>query len=151
MDGLTGLVSWNTVLTSIMSLIIRPIINTVSQFIDIILKVATAHYVVGYDDNGKPIYERIPEGSFGLAASQVSNGFAEFLTKINKGFNALDADVKESGALYAKTLKPIVKLVGQFVDIVMKVATGTYITGYDDNGNPEYKHLSTKEFGDAGT
>jgi hypothetical protein len=107
--------------------------------------------VTGYDDNGKPIYERIPEGSFGRAASQVSNGFAEFLTKINEGFNALDTDVKLFGALYAKTLKPIVKLVGQFVDIVMKVATGTYITGYDDNGKPEYQHLSAKEFGDAGT
>jgi hypothetical protein len=59
--------------------------------------------------------------------------------------------VKLFGALYARTLNPIIKLVGKFVDIVLKVATGTYIIGYDDNGKPEYKHLTAKEFGDAGT
>ena len=150
-DGFSSLSGLGTIFAAIAAKVIRPIINTVSKYVDIVLKVATGHYVIGYDDNGKPIYERIPDGAFLNAAISVNKGFSDFLTELNKGFNALGAEVKLFGWLYAKTLNPIIKLVGKFVDIVLKVATGTYIIGYDDNGKPEYKHLTAKEFGDAGT
>ena len=48
------------------------------------------------------------------------------------------------------TLYPIIRHVGKFVDIVLKVATSNYITGYDSNGKPEYTKLSAKDFSDAG-
>ncbi|MBO6271214.1 hypothetical protein J6O48_00380 [bacterium] len=48
------------------------------------------------------------------------------------------------------TMNPVIALVSKFVDIVMKVATGTYISGYDENGNAMYEHISATEFGDAG-
>ena len=150
-NGFRSLGFWNSVIATITSQVIKPIIDTISKYVDVVLKVATGHYVIGYDDNGRPIYERIPDGAFRSAAEAVNVSFAEFLEKLNEGFSKLGMGVKLFGALYAKTLNPIIKLVGKFVDIVLKVATGTYIIGYDDNGKPEYKHLTAKEFGDAGT
>ena len=150
-NGFRSLGFWNSVIATITSQVIKPIIDTISKYVDVVLKVATGHYVIGYDDNGRPIYERIPDGAFRSAAEAVNVSFAEFLEKLNEGFSKLGMGVKLFGALYARTLNPIIKLVGKFVDIVLKVATGTYIIGYDDNGKPEYKHLTAKEFGDAGT
>ena len=149
-DGFTSLSGLGIVFAAIAAKVIRPIIDTVSKYVDVVLKVATGHYVLGYDDNGKPIYERIPDGAFLIAALSVNKGFSDFLTELNKGFNNLGLEVKLFGALYARTLNPIIKMVGKFVDIVLKVATGTYITGYDDNGKPQYTHLTAQEFGDAG-
>lgn len=149
-DGFNSLSGFGSVVAAIVSQVIKPIIDTVSKYVDVVLKVATGHYIIGYDDNGNPIYERIPDGAFLSAALAVNKGFSDFLTELNKGFKALGTEVKLFGWLYAKTLDPIVKLVGKFVDVVLKVATSTYIIGYDDNGKPEYKHLTAQEFGAAG-
>lgn len=150
-DGFKSLSGLGTVFAAIAAKVIRPVIDTVSKYVDVVLNVATGHYVIGYDDNGKPIYERIPDGAFLIAALSVNKGFSDFLTELNKGFKNLGIEVKLFGALYAKTLNPIIKLVGKFVDIVLKVATGTYITGYDDNGKPQYTHLTAQDFSAAGT
>ena len=150
-DGFSSLGVIASVFASIAARVIRPIIDTISKYVDVVLKVATGHYVIGYDDNGKPIYERIPDGSFRSAAISVNKSFAEFLGELNNGFKSLGTEVKLFGWLYAKTLNPVIKLVGKFVDIVLKVATSNYIVGYDDNGKPEYKHLTAQEFGAAGT
>ena len=141
-DGFSSLGVIASVFASIAARVIRPIIDTISKYVDVVLKVATGHYVIGYDDNGKPIYERIPDGSFRSAAISVNKSFAEFLGELNNGFKSLGTEVKLFGWLYAKTLNPVIKLVGKFVDIVLKVATSNYIVGYDDNGKPEYKHLT---------
>ena len=150
-NGFNSLKGTDVIFSAIAAKVIRPVINTISKYIDVVLKVATGHYVIGYDDNGKPIYERIPDGAFLIAALSVNKGFSDFLTELNKGFNNLDGDVKRFGWLYAKTLTPVIGMVGKFVDIVLKVATSNYIVGYDDNGKPEYKHLTAQEFGAAGT
>jgi len=46
-------------------------------------------------------------------------------------------------------LNPIIDTVGKFVDVVMKLATGTYIIGYDNKKNPIYKKLTATKFSDA--
>mgnify|MGYP003521932481 FL=1 len=71
----------------IISMALRPILTTISDYIDIIMKVATMNYIAGYDDNGKPMYEHLPATVFADAASAVTKGFTEFLTGLSNGFS----------------------------------------------------------------
>ena len=135
----------------IISRAIRPVIDTISQFIDVIMKVATMNYIEGYDDNGKPIYKHLPADVFSAAAYAVTEKFKEFLQSLDTGFEKVGLFSSYALGLISKSLKPVIDLVGQFVDVVMKVATGTYIIGYDDNGKPEYEHLTDQQFIKAGT
>lgn len=133
----------------IVSMALRPILTTISDYIDIIMKVATMNYIAGYDDNGKPMYEHLPATVFADAASAVTKGFTEFLTGLSNGFKGLDALKIVVLSVLTLALNPIIDTVGKFVDVVMKVATGTYIIGYDNNKKPIFKKISSTEFSKA--
>lgn len=133
----------------IVSMALRPILTTISDYIDIIMKVATMNYIAGYDDNGKPMYEHLPATVFADAASAVTKGFTEFLTGLSNGFKGLDALKIVVLSVLTLALNPIIDTVGKFVDVVMKVATGTYIIGYDNNKKPIFKKITSTEFSKA--
>lgn len=133
----------------IVSMALRPILTTISDYIDIIMKIATMNYIAGYDDNGKPMYEHLPATVFADAASAVTKGFTEFLTGLSNGFKGLDALKIVVLSVLTLALNPIIDTVGKFVDVVMKVATGTYIIGYDNNKKPIFKKISSTEFSKA--
>lgn len=133
----------------IISMALRPILTTISDYIDIIMKVATMNYIAGYDDNGKPMYEHLPATVFADAASAVTKGFTEFLTGLSNGFKDLDALKIVVLSVLTLALNPIIDTVGKFVDVVMKVATGTYIIGYDNNKKPIFKKITSTEFSKA--
>lgn len=135
----------------IVSMALRPILTTISDYIDIIMKVATMNYIAGYDDNGKPMYEHLPATVFADAASAVTKGFTEFLTGLSNGFEKLDALSILGISLLMQVMDPIMKQVSTFVDIVMKVATGTYIIGYDNNKNPIFRKVTDTDFSKAAT
>ena len=59
----------------IISYAIRPIIDTIEQYIDVIMKIATMNYIEGYDENGKPIYKHLPADTFSSAANAVTKSF----------------------------------------------------------------------------
>lgn len=133
----------------IVSMALRPILTTISDYIDIIMKIATMNYIAGYDDNGKPMYEHLPATVFADAASAVTKGFTEYLTGLSNGFKGLDALKIVVLSVLTLALNPIIDTVGKFVDVVMKVATGTYIIGYDNNKKPIFKKISSTEFSKA--
>lgn len=133
----------------IISMALRPILTTISDYIDIIMKVATMNYIAGYDDNGKPMYEHLPATVFADAASAVTKGFTEFLTGLSDGFEKLDALSILGISLLMQVMDPIMKQVSTFVDIVMKVATGTYIIGYDNNKKPIFEKITSTDFSKA--
>lgn len=135
----------------IVSMALRPILTTISDYIDIIMKVATMNYIAGYDDNGKPMYEHLPATVFADAASAVTKGFTEFLKGLSDGFNILDALSIVGVSLLMHVMDPIMKQVSTFVDIVMKVATGTYIIGYDNNKKPIFRKVTATDFSKAAT
>lgn len=135
----------------IISMALRPILTTISDYIDIIMKVATMNYIAGYDDNGKPMYEHLPATVFADAASAVTKGFTEFLTGLSDGFKKLDALSILGISLLMQVMDPIMKQVSTFVDIVMKVATGTYIIGYDNNKKPIFRKVTATDFSKAAT
>ena len=128
---------------------LRPILTTISDYIDIIMKVATMNYIAGYDDNGKPMYEHLPATVFADAASAVTKGFTEFLTGLSNGFKDLDALKIVVLSVLTLALNPIIDTVGKFVDVVMKVATGTYIIGYDNNKKPIFRKVTATDFSKA--
>lgn len=138
-----------TAMALIISMALRPILTTISDYIDIIMKVATMNYIAGYDDNGKPMYEHLPATVFADAASAVTKGFTEFLTGLSNGFKGLDALKIVVLSVLTLALNPIIDTVGKFVDVVMKVATGTYIIGYDNNKKPIFKKITSTEFSKA--
>lgn len=133
----------------IVSMALRPILTTISDYIDIIMKIATMNYIAGYDDNGKPMYEHLPATVFADAASAVTKGFTEFLTGLSNGFKGLDSLKIVVLSVLTLALNPIIDTVGKFVDVVMKVATGTYIIGYDNNKKPIFKKITSTEFSKA--
>lgn len=138
-----------TAMALIISMALRPILTTISDYIDIIMKVATMNYIAGYDDNGKPMYEHLPATVFADAASAVTKGFTEFLTGLSNGFKGLDALKIVVLSVLTLALNPIIDTVGKFVNVVMKVATGTYIIGYDNNKKPIFKKITSTEFSKA--
>ena len=138
-----------TAMALVISLALRPILNTISKYIDIIMKVATMNYIAGYDDNGKPMYEHLPATVFEQAAEAVTNGFTTFISKLSDGFKVMDALKLVVLSVLTLALNPIIDTVGKFVDVVMKLATGTYIIGYDNKKNPIYKKLTATEFSNA--
>lgn len=140
-----------TAMALIISLALRPILTTISDYIDIIMKVATMNYIAGYDDNGKPMYEHLPATVFADAASAVTKGFTEFLTGLSNGFKAMDALKIVALSALTLALNPVIDTVGKFVDVVMKVATGTYIIGYDNNKKPIFKKITASDFSKAAT
>lgn len=138
-----------TAMALVIPLALRPILNTISKYIDIIMKVATMNYIAGYDDNGKPMYEHLPATVFEQAAEAVTNGFTTFISKLSDGFNEMVALTLVVLSVLTLALNPIIDTVGKFVDVVMKLATGTYIIGYDNKKNPIYKKLTATKFSDA--
>lgn len=140
-----------TAMALIISMALRPILTTISDYIDIIMKVATMNYIAGYDDNGKPMYEHLPATVFADAASAVTKGFTEFLTSLSDGFDKLKVTSILGISLLMQVMDPIMKQVSTFVDIVMKVATGTYIIGYDNNKKPIFRKITSTDFSKAAT
>ena len=143
------------------------VFDMVSQFVDIVIKVASMNYIDHYDENGKPVFEKIPSTAFASAADVVSKGFKEFLIYLGEGFAAFGNgyyvdeaknkhEAKPGAALQAMdamkdSIKPIMEAVAMFTDAVIKVSTMTIITGYDANGKPEYQQVSPDIFKTAGT
>ena len=47
------------------------------------------------------------------------------------------------------SIGPVMEGLGKYVDSILKLATGTYIKGYDRNKNPIFGTVTTKNFKDA--
>lgn len=109
------------------------IMNVMSKFIDVIAKVSTLTYIMGYDSNGNPMFAKIKAEDFGKAADVTTVQFKAFIDKMIGGFDKVNVLSLVLSYTMNKTMKPVIDTLSKFVDIVMKVATSTYIIGYDEN------------------
>lgn len=72
-DGL-GKLSWaQTYAIEALDDNMKPIMEAVGTFVDAIIKVATMNIIVGYDEKGKPIYEKLDIEEFDNAATVIVN------------------------------------------------------------------------------
>lgn len=90
----------------------RPIIETVSMWIDVIMKVATMSYVSGFDENGNPEYDHLDPSVFGEAASVVTTGFKEFVDFLKDGFDGLSLLQIILIKKITYVMRPIIETVG---------------------------------------
>lgn len=127
----------------------KKILDVISNFIDVIAKVSTLTYVMGYDSNGNPMFGKIKPEDFGVAADVTTTQFKLFIERMIGGFEKIDIMALILCSTMDKTMKPVIKILSKFVDIVMKVASSTYIIGYDDNEKPIMMKLTADEFGRA--
>lgn len=167
--GLAG--SWSSVggavLAIVMGIFTGPLLGlmfTISQFVDIVEKVATMNFLEGYDENGKPVYKRVDPAVFGTAAAMIASGFRMFLEGLSDGFRSLGGQgtgvvgwfkkmatgglVATTIALLADSIGPIMQAVGYFTDSIIKLITGTY-TITDEDGNQVTKRVDISDFGVA--
>lgn len=126
--------------------IMIPLMWTVSDFVDTVIKVATMQIIDGYDENGKPKYRQVETTVFSNAAEVVSGGFKDFIEKMGEGFGALEDKSINAIKKLAKPMNKIMGAVKTFVDVVIKVATLRIVEGYDEKGNPIYGELKTRAF-----
>ena len=150
-EGFKSLEDGSILAMKTMQWILFPIINHVGRFVDIVLKVATANYVTGYDANGKPEYTHLTDQDFSKAGTAVSTQFAIFIMALGTAFNGLTDKAIDAMKSVRKAMGPIMDTLSKFVDSVIKVASGSYVSGYDKNGKPEYTHIEIEDFIEAGT
>lgn len=140
---------WYAAVAATMTAALMPMLLSVSTFIDVVSKVAKMSIIVGYDEHGKPIYERVEPTVFGEAATKVGEGFKTFIDKMSESFTVANVTSMILMALIGDTLSPIMSSVGSYVDAVLKLATSTYVSGYDENGKAIYEHTDPAMFGTA--
>lgn len=128
----------------------KTVLDVISKFIDVVAKAASLTYVMGYDANGNPMYGRIQPEDFDKAAAVVTDQFKSFVINMTQGMS----DVSILGLVLCsymdKAMLPVVDVIGKYVDVVSKVATMTFVTGYDENGKPVYMKISAQQFKSAG-
>lgn len=145
-DALGEIGIWSAAKAAFIAMMMRPIFDTVSDFIDVIMKVATMNYIIGYDDNGKPMYARLDPSVFGKAAKVVTEGFFGFVDKMSTGFDKIGFWTALTIKSISKSMKPLMEVVSKFVDVVIKVATLQIVTGYDKNGKPMFERVDPSVF-----
>lgn len=127
----------------------RNVLNVVSKYIDVVAKVAKLTYITGYDSNGKPMFDHIEPETFGEAAKVVTTGFFDFVKELKTGFDGINVWTLMTIRRVSGAMNPLIKTIGKFVDVIMKVATGVYVSGFDRNGNPEFTHITSDDFKNA--
>lgn len=136
-----------------LSMMMWPLLLTLSMFIGIVKEVAEMKVLEGYDDNGKPKYRSLPPDVFEKSAKAISSGFSTFLKEVADGFDKMGVWSILAIKLIGNSMKPIMEAVGMFTDTVIKVATGQYIEDWEEVGGkikPVYGRITPDEFKNAG-
>lgn len=146
---------------------LRPVFESLSQFVDVIQKMAKMEILDHYDENGHPIYRKMQNSEFTEAAVTVTNAFTYFITELSKGLQDIGdsahlrqiIDVlfppKPGGFLslfksQKKGLGDIIPCVAQFVETIVKLASLTIPTKWNKEGAPiEFRKVTTDEILEA--
>lgn len=124
---------------------IGEIIENVSDYMDVIVKVASAQIVVGYDEKGKPKFKKLSTKDLNDAGSVVAGQFNHFLTTLMDGLQEGWEDKEEVLEMLSENIGGIMIGVSKYVDAIMKAASGTYLYGYDKDGHGLYKKITSDD------
>lgn len=149
-NGISPVNFLKTMIISVLTTSFLPLMITISKFVDIINKVASLTFITGYDDNKKPIYEKVDSGTWSSAATAVTNGFTLFIQGLGNGFKSMSLWSIIAIKALSDNLEPVMKSVSEFVDAVMKIATGTYkISDEDDPTKTKIMRVTADDFNKA--
>ena len=119
----------------------KPIVESVALFIDTVLKLVSYQYIDHYDENGKPVYKKITNNDFMIAATTVGTMFLTFITDLKNTIDEKNITEEATDVMkeLGKSVKPVFDSVKTFIDtlLVFEDPKLNYpIKGYDTNGNP---------------
>lgn len=166
LDDVSG---WAAIKMGIIGRSLKPVFESLSMFVDIIQKMAKMEILDHYDENGKPVYRRMTNQEFSDAATNVTDAFTYFITTLcgglekieNAGHVALVMNLlfppKKQGLFGFLTggrsgIGDIIPVISQFVDVIVKMASMTVPTEWNDQGVPiKYRRIQNDEFTQAAT
>ena len=132
-------------------LALRPVISAISQFVDIVQKMASLQVADQWDKNGNPIhYLKLEPNKFKEAAENLTGAFSTFLTDLSGGLKGFDIESlaimqllfpRQSGiSKFFTGEKPsigvVIRALSDFVDVIQKMASMSVPDKWDKNGNP---------------
>lgn len=140
---------------------IRPLISTISQFVDVIQKMASMQVADQWDKNGNPIhYLKLEPSKFKEAAKNLTDAFTTFINNLTSGLDTLtnlDSTKKILKTLFPRNKKRsggignVIRALSDFVDVIQKIASMSVPDKWDKDGNPiSYRKLDPeKDFKNA--
>lgn len=140
---------WGIILIMLLGDSLNPIMESLSMFIDAILKLASSTYISGYDDSGKPIYEKVTPEMFESAAVKVVDSFSYFMIKLHESLKGKSGEIEDILDDLEDGIGELMKGISDYVNGILKFATNSYISGYDEEGKPIYSRVTNAMFGTA--
>ena len=138
-------------------LALRPLISAISQFVDVVQKMASMQIADQWDKNGNPIhYLKLSPQKFKEAAKNLTEAFSTFLTDLSNGLKGFDVTSlaimqllfpRQSGiSKFFTGEKPsigiVIRTLSDFIDVIYKMASLNVPNQWDKNGNPiSYRQL----------
>lgn len=135
---------------------LKPVMEALSMFVDVIQKMAKMEILDHYDENGKPVYRKMKETEFVTAATNLITAFTAFINNLTTGLDTLtnlDGTKKILKTLFPRNKKRsggignVIRALSDFVDVIQKMASLNVPDKWDKDGNPiHYKKLENKDF-----
>ena len=142
-------------------LALRPVISAISQFVDVVQKMASMQIADQWDKNGNPIhYLKLTPSKFKDAAKNLTDAFSTFLKDLSDGLKGFDATSlaiiqllfpRQSGiSKFFTGEKPgiglVIKTLSDFIYVIQKMASMSVPDKWDKYGKPiSYKKLDPEK------
>lgn len=104
---------------------LQPVISTISQFVDVIQKMASMKIADEWDANGKPKhYMLIKPEDFKIAAINLSKGFSTFVTELGNAFKTIDRKARKNMKKLSGPIGLLIQGVASLIQPIMELASG---------------------------
>lgn len=109
---------------------IQPVISSISQFVDVIQKMASMKIADAWDKNGKPThYMRLKPEAFKKAAINLSQAFSVFVTELGKAFSKIGRKARKNMKKLSGPITEIIKGVAALIEPLTQIASGKIQVG----------------------
>ena len=137
-------------------LALRPVISAISQFVDVVQKMASMQVADQWDKNGNPIhYLKLEPSKFKEAAENLTGVFTSFINNLTSGLDTLtnlDSTKKILKTLFPRNKKRsggignVIRALSDFVDVIQKMSSMSVPDKWDKDGNPiSYRKLDPEK------
>lgn len=109
---------------------IQPVISSISQFVDVVQKMASLQVADQWDKNGNPIhYLKLEPNKFNEAADNLTGAFTTFISELGKGLE--DVSIKSTIVLklLGGDISGVLQGIGAAFNPIIQIATGKMQVG----------------------
>lgn len=130
-----------------------PLMESMSNYVDSIVKLSTATVTIGFDENGKPKYKQLdfgPNGDAYKAANALTSLFMTFMTSFVTNTNQLKVNSKSTMKKLAESMVPLMTSISSFADAIVKMGTSMIPCAWDKDGKPiKYTNVGPEVYQNA--